>query len=329
MSRSAFVCLVFLWTSLAVIAAAPARGDVTVEPPILDLAASQLEAKTGDLVTVTVLSGSVQVETTVRCTPGATVNDTPVCGLERNETFLPSPGPVSLWAVRANGVRLELVEGDAVNLTSGTASAAFRVTNEFGFDVLRVEARDETTGAVAVPLWIKLVFSEHLRYEMWRDALRQIDDRGAAAIAAGEANRNAWTGFTIAGFVFLDAVVLLLAAHRLARARRGMSWIDRVRLALPLRVHVDPTKYAMDEKDTWSPDIPAEARKQRILFDATLRRRAIVDALEELRGLLGAESGAAAELVRLDHVIREARERFGLPAASERRGRLRSLDGGA
>ncbi len=304
-----------------------ARGDVLVDPPQIELGASQLEAKTGDLVTITVRSGSRMIEETRSCPPPVN-NSTPgPCTVFRNETFLPSTGPVRISAVRANGAPIDLLEDPKLNLTAGTASFSFRVEDRLGFDVIRIAAEDESTGAVAVPLQVRLVFSEEQRYAMWRDALRQVRDQNAAIIGAGEANRNFWTGFTIATIAFLDLVVVLLVSHRLARQRRGMSWVDRVRLVIPLRVRVDPTKYVMDEKDSYDPKILAESKKQRILHDTVLRRRAIVDSLEGMRDLLRAEDSAKEEVARIDMLIRETRERFGLPAESEKRGKLRSVEG--
>jgi hypothetical protein len=311
---------------IVVLALLPGRvqGDIVVEPPRLELAASQLEAKTGDLVTVSIRSGSLLVEETTVCAG----NNTTDCSTSRNETFLPSQGPVDVWAVRANGVRLELVPDGSVNLTAGAAAVTFRVTDQFGFDVLRVEAMDRFTGAVAVPLQVEVVFSEEQKFQMWRDALRQMRDFVNGLVTSGEADRSAWTAFTVGVLVFLDLVVLGLVAHKLARARRGWSWVDTVRVWIPFRVHTDPTKYVMDAKDTWAPDVAAEARKQRVLFDARLRRRAIVDGLEDLRELLKEEDEATTEVLRLGDVIREARERYGLPPESDRRGKLRGLNGG-
>lgn len=299
-----YLCVICLCLSLlsGVVAEAPEVEEILV----LRAEASHTQAKTGDVVSVSIVSGTAR-----RIPIFVTENGTDVF-VSWNETFLPSPGPLQVTVARSDGSAAGI--GGLFNLTGGTASIAFRVTESMGFDQLTISVYDLYANRSAMPLRVQLIFSEEQRFRMEQEALRLIRQDTDRLVL--DVIQRFWflLSVTVVVIVLFGLVAVAALLHRIARDKKMLSWADRVKLAFRWQVWWDPTKYIMDQSRTWSPHVPAKARKAMLRYDKRILRQiagdlsAVADRMHEL----GIEDQEA------DSIIRESRERLGLPQNQER-----------
>lgn len=296
-------CSVSMIVALLLIAAAP-RTAATFEPTVtthMDVSIGLQTAYSGSRQTVSIHDYSIINQTVNRT---KIVNNQTVNYTANISTLIQSPGPVVVSLVASNGSIIPI--GGVFQLVNGSTFITFTVSIAIGFDVVTVRVFDQALNRTSVVTFNSALSST----DQWNEFNRRWNALNSS-VQATEAQRSADDNFKVsvelAVIAALGAGLILLSQHRMARALRQKSWVDRAKSFIKTTFYVDPTAYIFGKKG-WTPDLPAEDEIEMLEQDTYALKSALNDDLNMIERIHTNEKRKQ----QLEQFVTRARESSGL-----------------
>lgn len=316
MSRLVSFCLVSLALAIVTLATwtpmARAGGLPPVVQSYMDIDIAQMTVKTNDTQNINIHDYTLVTQQVNKTISNGTTNRTVTVN---QTTLFASPGPIIVDMFTAHG-SLVIGPSGRYNLTLGYYTLSFPITPNFGFDTIRVQIYDQALNRTRIVTFYT-VYSEE--YKAYLDQ-KQRDANNATFwydFTAQSSFQNAMFWLQSFAELLAGVIIILVAQHKLARALAQDSWVDKVKRAIPLTMHHDPTSNAIDPKG-FTPDVNLEERLKVVQSS----RRGLMTILRQDLHMLEQVKLADAEETKLKGMIRRIRESAKLPPDRDRGGEV-------